>query len=279
MKRFFTLLLGVGVALALPSVTAAQNSVVKADSVLLSERTEGNERISAYRVHTPEEADYAIHYAISSAALSGTFNGNEAEMDDLKKLMQEFVGDTTHRVTRVWIKGWASPDGPAALNKKLSAGRAASTKSYLDQHYHLSKSYPVVTESATADWAMVRSLVASDSAVPKQAAVLEILDGKHSPAATEAALKQHPEAWRYLATKILPLLRKTQVEIDYAVASVVEHTTRIEPPKPNPAPQPAPEVIVVEEVVEEVVDPCREEWCNSPQRGIIVDMTEVEVDY
>ena len=267
----------------MPSLLVAQNSVVKADSVLLSERTEGDERISEYRVHTPEEADYALHYAISSAALSNSFNGNEAEMDDLKKLMQEFTRDTTHRVTRIWIKGWASPDGPAALNKSLAAHRAQSAKHYLDQHYHLSKQYPVVTESATADWALVRTLVASDAAVPKQAAVLAILDGKHSPAATEAALKQHPEVWHYLATKILPELRKTQLEIDYAVASVVTHTTRIAQPKPKPTPQPvaqpAPEVIVVEEVIEEVVDPCREEWCNSPQRGIIVDMTEVEVDY
>lgn len=278
MKRFIPLLLGVGV-LGLPSAVTAQNSVVKADSVLLSERTEGNQRIREYRVHTPEEADYAIHYAINSAALSNTFNGNEAEMDDLKKLMQEFVGDTTHRVTRIRIKGWASPDGPASLNKSLAAHRAQSAKSYLDQHYHLSKQCPVVAESATADWKAVRTLVAADNKVPHQAAVLTILDGKHSPAATEAALKQHPEAWHYLAAKILPELRKTQVEIDYAVASVVAHATQIAAPKPQPVVEPTPEVIVVEEVVEEVVDPCREEWCNSPQRGIIVDMTEVEVDY
>ncbi|MBR5850674.1 MAG: hypothetical protein IKZ12_06410 [Alistipes sp.] len=289
MKRFFTLLFGATAWLALPTTATAQSTIAKADSVLLSERTEGDERISEYRVHTPEEADYSLHYAISSSALNKSLNGNEAEMIDLKNLVQGFLSDTANHVKQVRIKGMASPDGPMALNKSLAAHRAAAMKAYLDQHYHFSKQYPVTTSSEVATWAGVRAAVAADKAVPKQAAVLAILDAKQTPQQTEAALKQHPEVWAYLAKQILPAMRKVELEIDYAVATLVEHATQIAPPKPQPVAeakaqpqpnaQPLAEVVVIEEVISPSEDPCREAWCSSPQRGVIVDMTFVEVDY
>lgn len=261
----------------MPSATTAQNSVVKPDSVLLSNEMEGDYQVKRYLVSEEEDADYVLHYRINNATMNRSMNGNEAELVDLKNLVTGFLADTLNEVEQVKITGYASPDGPLALNTSLAKRRAEDVKKYVDQQYHFSKKYAVTLDSEVSPWSALREAVAKSS-IPMKDSVLMILDSRHTDADKQLALKRMPAVWNYLAANILPSMRKVDLVIDYAAKSIVEQRVAVAKPKPTPAPTPTPEVIVVEEVVEQV-DPCCRELCESDQLGVMVDMTEVEVDF
>lgn len=225
-----------------------------ADSVLLSETTEGDYIVRRYLVRSSGDADFTMHYRISLATLDTSLGGNPKQLGDLNAFLSGLVGDTLRKVQSVAITGYSSPDGPVQLNEKLAAQRAQDFKAYADSKYGLSKRYTVRVNSVAEDWKMCRTLVAQ-SQIPDRTAVLQIIDGAQTPEQKELALEKLPAAWNYMKANILPPLRRVEVMIVYADGNIVEQRTL----KPKPAPAPAPETY---EVVDETIT------------GVIVEMPE-----
>lgn len=255
----------------------AQHTLEQPDSVLLSDAKEGDYVVRRYRVNTDKEADYAIHYRISSAVLDQKMGDNPTALQELSSLMKHFA-DTLHRVGKITITGYASPDGPKKLNQTLAEHRAQDFKHFVDQQYGSSHPYTVTLESAIAPWSAVREKLAATSIAGRDEA-LQILDGNHTPAEKQAALKRLPAVWHFLTHEALPPLRRVEVDILYEQGQVVETRTYV---APKPTPKPTPEAVVA--VVEEVIvpskeDPCCEELLRSETLGIIVAMPGSEVDY
>ena len=257
----------------------AQSSPQKADSVLLSERVDGDYHVKDYLVQQADEADYSVHYRINNATLNQALEKNGATLQELDTMASKVLADTLNRVERVTIIGYASPDGPLALNKSLAKRRAEDMQRYVDQHYRFSKRYDVELDAKVPAWGSIREAVAS-SAIPHRDSVLHILDGDYTEVEKQAALKRMPKVWHYLAIHVLPPIRRAEVMVDYQQGMVVSLRTLIPKAAPEPKPETVeePEVVIVE-AVEEVVDPCCEELCGSEQLGVIVDMTGVEIDY
>ena len=225
-----------------------------ADSVLLSETTEGDYIVRRYLVRSSGDTDFTMHYRISLATLDTSLGGNPKQLGDLNAFLSGLVGDTLRKVQSVAITGYSSPDGPVQLNEKLAAQRAQDFKAYADSKYGLSKRYTVRVNSVAEDWKMCRTLVAQ-SQIPDRTAVLQIIDGTQTPEQKELALEKLPAAWNYMKANILPPLRRVEVMIAYADGNIVEQRTL----KPKPAPAPAPETY---EVVDETIT------------GVIVEMPE-----
>ena len=234
-----------------------------ADTVMLSETTDGDYLVRRFIVKRPGDTDYSVRYQINLAKLSSTLDGNSRELDGLNAFVDNLMRDTLMHVKSVEITGYSSPDGPRAFNETLARNRARDFKSYVDKKYGFSKKYDVTLNSVAEDWEMCRALVAR-SPVPDKQAVLGILDGKQSSDAKELALKKIPAAWEYMIKHILPPLRRVELTINYGEGSVVEQRTMI--PRPKPAPQP-------------VCEPCGCEVIDESITGIIVEMPGSDVDY
>ena len=282
MKRIFTLSLALS-ALSFCPKAEAQHSLQHPDSVLLSTTMEGSSEVRRYRVTTPMEADYALHYAISSAALNQSMGANPTELADLSTLMHHFA-DTLHSVEQIHITGYASPDGPEQLNASLAKQRAQNFEHYADKQFGIAGKYDVVVNSAIAPWSDVRAKLAASNIAGRDEA-LKILDGNHTPAEKQTALKALPAVWHFLAHKALPPLRRVEVDVRYKQGEVV--TTRVAvAPKPTPAPastptpasQTTPKPVVTAQQPRQT-DPCCEELLTSETLGIIVAMPGSEVDY
>ena len=258
---------------------AAQSHAVQPDSVLLSERVDGDYQLKSYRVQQPAEADFSLHYRIGNATLSPTLGENGEELDDLKKLAAT-LDDTLHHAQQVVVVGYASPDGPLSLNERLAKARAENFAAYLKKNAPHLAAAKVVCRSEVSPWTALREAVEKSDMADK-AYVLEVLSGDHSPLEVERALKSHPEAWNYLAHNLLPPLRRVTVEVDYAQGKVVETRTRIPKPQPAPAPTPTPtpapkSVAVTQKTTP--TDPCCVELLVRETVGIIVAMPG-EIDY
>lgn len=237
-----------------------------ADTVMLSETTDGDYIISRFIVKRLNDTDYSIRYQINLSRLSASFDGNSRKLDALDNFVNELMTDTLMKVKAVHITGYASPDGPMSFNQTLAKNRTKDFKNYVDKKYGFSKKYDVTTSSVAEDWDACRTLVAQ-SDIPDKQAVLRILDDSRSHEAKEAQLKKMPAVWDYMAKNILPPLRRVVLSIDYAQGNVVEQRTMI--PKPQPEPEPTPECVVV----------CPCEVIDDTVSGIIIQLPEPGSEY
>lgn len=222
------------------------------DTTMLSEREEGDYLVRRYLIRGTDDVDYSIRYRISVAKLNAALSGNTQALNELNSFVEGLMRDTTRRVSEVIITGYASPDGSVSYNRELAARRANDFKAYVDAKYDFSQHYRVTVNSEAEDWRATHDAVAT-SAIPDRTAVLEVIDGSWSPMQKEQALKRMPAAWSYLATRILPPMRRVEVMIGYATERVVEQRTLIPRPAPQPAPAPTPDYVVVEENVNGVI--------------------------
>lgn len=224
-----------------------------ADTVMLSDRIEGDYQVRRYLIRSMDDVDYSIHYRISMAKLNAALKGNTQALNELNGFVEGLMSDTTRRVSEVIITGYASPDGSVAYNERLAAQRANDFKAYLDSKYGFSQHYNVRVNSVAEDWASTRAAIASSS-IPDRTMVLGIIDDSQSPMAKEQALKRNPAVWNYLAGQILPPMRRVEVAIGYATDRIVEQRTLVKRPAPAPKPAaPAQDYVVVEEDVNGVV--------------------------
>ncbi len=242
----------------------AQQSAVSghaADSVLLSEQTDGNYRVCRYLVKNPGDVAYKVLYRINLATLNATFDGNRQELDLLDAFFGDLMNDTLMHVKSVTITGYSSPDGPLAFNRALAAKRAQDFKSYVDQKYGLSHKYSVAVHSVAEDWEMCRDLV-EQMAVPDKQYVLNVIDGSGSPDQKEAALKKRVAAWNYMKANVLPPLRRVDMTIGYGEGTIVEIRTMMQTPTPVP------------EVAPQACDTCACMVVDDSITGIIVEIPE-----
>ena len=165
-----------------------------ADTVMLSETTDGDYLVRRFIIKRPGDTDYSVRYQINLAKLSSTLDGNSRELGDLDDFVGNLMKDTLMRVKSVEITGYSSPDGPLKFNETLARNRAQDFKNYVDRKYGFSNKYDVTVNAVAEDWEMCRSLVAK-SEVPDKQSVLDILDGSRSPDAKELALKKMPSAF------------------------------------------------------------------------------------
>ena len=264
----FAFLLAWCTAIVATAQSGNTESAAHTDSVLLSERTDGDYLVRRYMVKNQEDVDYSLRYQINASVLSAAMNGNSKELDQLGDFISGLANDTLIHLRSAVITGYSSPDGPEKFNQTLAEQRAQNFKSYLDKKYNFSKKYSVQVNSVAEDWEMCRTLVA-DSSIPDKEAILRILDGKHSEAAKEAALRKMPTSWNYLKKNILPPLRRVELMINYSSGHIVELRTMIAKPKTEPAPKPTAAQ----------KKPCCDVVIDEAITGLIIEIPETKAEY
>ena len=184
-----------------------------ADTVMLSETTDGDYLVRRFIVKRPGDTDYSVRYQINLAKLSSTLDGNSRELGDLDDFVGNLMKDTLMRVKSVEITGYSSPDGPLKFNEALARNRAQDFKNYVDRKYGFSNKYDVTVNAVAEDWEMCRALVAK-SEVPDKQSVLDILDGSRSsdaPSTIRCRMPRRrirsrsPAVTRSSATGIVPM--------------------------------------------------------------------------
>ncbi len=247
-----------------------------ADTVVLSESSDGDYLVRRAIVERKADSDYSVRYLINLSTLDAALNGNTRELAELNSFVAAMMDDSLVKVRSVVITGYASPDGPEALNEQLARSRANDFRRYVDRKYDFSRKFNVRTASVAEDWSMCRQLVAQSS-MPDRQAVLDIIDGPRSSAAKEAALKEMPAAWDYMVRHILPPVRRVDMTIYYDEGSLVEQRTRIAKPEPAPAPTPTPAPAPKAEPCPPA-EPCGCVAIDESITGIIVEMPDPDAE-
>ena len=139
-------------------------------------------------------------------------------LDGLRSLLEEASNGDASNIEKITIVGHSSPDGPTALNKRLSTKRAKALAETIEKEYPELKGR-IKIESAGEDWDGLRELVEAAESFSDEARerLLVIINSNDSPAKKKAALKAQPE-FDILAESILPKLRRSEYSIEYKPA-------------------------------------------------------------
>lgn len=176
------------------------------------------------------KAEETIFFRINNSDIDSGFKDNASVLHNLETLLASRVP------AQVRIHAVASPDGPTALNTRLSHERAYAGVTLLKSMCpQLPDSAITVTTTAEdidgtlyliskcgQEWADEAKQILSRSVSNPEEGLRHIHGGK---------------VWRYLADEVFPLLRKTEIEFVFETDAVIPLSTDIESAPETPAEQ------------------------------------------
>ena len=162
---------------------------------------------SGYQNVVTVETKASYMYAINSSTLSS----KAASTEEIKAFQQNAVDqkDNDRVKQNIYVKGYASPDGPEKFNDKLSAARSESGKKAAEK---LLKEVGLELDAASygEDWEGFAELVAASDMEDKEV-ILSVLRSYDSSTDREIQIKNMSQVYDTLKNDILPQLRRAQL--------------------------------------------------------------------
>ena len=218
-----------------------------------------------------------IHYPVNVSESIVSFSQNERAMQILSTLEKE-----NFNVSKILIKGWASPESSVSYNQGLSERRANDVKNIVARQYNFPESIYEV-QGMGESWDEVIDFIKTTNnatIVKVKDQLLDIVAKYDNLDAREAAIKAISGGvpYRVLLNEAYPNARFADCEVIFTYTTISEDDARVLfPPRPAPAPAPepaAPEVVVAP-VVETYVEPFDwKDWFVAVQGGPMVSFNE-----
>ena len=158
-----------------------------------------------------------LDFAVGRSEIVTGFRNNTAELQKIYATIDAVKNDPYATITGITILGYASPEGSAAGNQRLSRRRAEALRIRIGTTYGL-PNHLFAVYGAGEDWAGLDSLVAG-SGLTGKCALLEIIRGTGDADARERRLKAVAGGapYRQLLADYYPELRRSDYSIAYTV--------------------------------------------------------------
>jgi len=153
---------------------------------------------------------------------------SETQKPDVKKLVENVkaaAADPKARFTSAQISSYASPDGPYALNEKLSSNRGTTGKDFFVRTFKAAKVEDVVksdllkTVTTPEDWEGFKKLMEASSIKDKEL-VLRVLSMYQDSETRDREIHNLAAAFEEIKTKILPELRRSKMTVSIEVVGL-----------------------------------------------------------
>ena len=162
---------------------------------------------SEYQNVVTVETRASYMYEINSSTLSKS----AANTEEIAAFQQNALAQSgdEHIKQNLYVKGYASPDGPEKFNDKLSAARSESGKKAAEK---LLKEVGIELDAASygEDWEGFAELVAASDMEDKDV-ILSVLRSYDSSTDREIQIKNMSQVYDTLKNDILPKLRRAQL--------------------------------------------------------------------
>lgn len=177
----------------------------------------------AFKRTTEENQSAKLMYLINSANVRPA-QLNSSEIAALEKFIVDNSGDAKKKVGDVYTQAYASPDGPLGLNDKLSANRGKTTHDAVGKKFKKDK-MPVDTKfdvnAMGEDWEGFKELV-QNSDIPDKDIILQVLSMYTDPQVRDKEIKNMTAAFKVLAEKILPELRRSKMTVNVVIEGLTD---------------------------------------------------------
>ena len=162
-----------------------------------------------YQEVIPETAEAQIMYLINSSDVRNS-ELKSADVKDFQEALKALAADERREVKGTEIVAYASPDGPDALNNRLSANREKSASKAFDKVTKKLNTGDVTTRSIGEDWEGFQELVQNSNIEDKEL-ILRVLSMYSDPAVRENEIKNMSQVYTALKGEILPELRRARL--------------------------------------------------------------------
>lgn len=161
-----------------------------------------------------------VEFPVNKTTLLTDFRTNAAELSKITATIDSVKNDPDITLTTIFIKGFASPEGSYANNRRLAEGRTEALKQWVERLYSFPSDF-IATAYEPEDWDGLRAAVEADATLPHRAGLLEIInDLSLEPDARDARLRQaYPDAYARLLAEIYPALRHSDYRVEYTIRS------------------------------------------------------------
>lgn len=157
-----------------------------------------------------------LDFPVNKTVIYPEYRRNTAELAKIRATIDTIRTDKDFSITRISLKGYASPEGKYAANVRLSEGRTGALKDYLMGEYGFEASL-FRTNAGAENWAGLRKYVAQSGLADKEA-ILAIIDSEEEPDAKEQCIRrEHAASYRTLLQDCYPALRRTDYTVDYVI--------------------------------------------------------------
>lgn len=158
-----------------------------------------------------------LDFRVNRTEIDPSYRQNPVELKRILASIDTVKNDRDFTVTEITIKGYASPEGSYAVNKRLAEGRTEALKKYIVDRYGFDKSV-IRVESEPENWQGLVEYVSASSLSDKE----QILDFiENGPSDIDQKEKQmrtkFPASYSALLNDCYPGLRRTDYRIDYVI--------------------------------------------------------------
>lgn len=158
-----------------------------------------------------------LDFRVNRTEIDPSYRQNPVELKRILASIDTVKNDRDFTVTEITIKGYASPEGSYAVNKRLAKGRTEALKKYIVDRYGFDKSV-IRVESEPENWQGLVEYVSASSLSDKE----QILDFiENGPSDIDQKEKQmrtkFPASYSVLLNDCYPGLRRTDYRIDYVI--------------------------------------------------------------
>lgn len=155
-----------------------------------------------------------LDFPAGKSVILPDFRKNPEELARIGAMIRSVTDDKNAVITRLYIEGYASPEGAYETNDRLSRDRSEALKQYIAGNFAVDGEL-IRVSSMAEDWPGFRALV-EQSEVPDKDQVLRIIDSSRSPDEKEEKLKR-TSSWFRMLLRMFPSLRRVNYQIDYTL--------------------------------------------------------------
>lgn len=168
-----------------------------------------------------------VDFVVNRTELKPDYRGNRAEIDKIIKSIDVVAQDPDAIITRITIKGYASPEGSYSNNVRLAMGRTQTLKEYVSDD--LRRRYagfdPGVmhTDYEPEDWDGLRRWLETNEIANRDAILAIANDLSIEPDPRNAKIqKLYPKEYEYIHREVYPALRHSDYTIRYSIKTGID---------------------------------------------------------
>ena len=157
-----------------------------------------------------------ITFQVNKTELRPELGNNRSELKRIDDKVKELTTNSSLTIDAVALAGYASPEGNAELNQRLSKGRVESIAAYLVRTYPRFKGH-YSSQAMGADWDGLKDAI-EESNVDYKEQILQIIQEQPANERT-AALRalDNGKTYAYLLQTYYPPLRRTVMTFSFVV--------------------------------------------------------------
>ncbi len=168
-----------------------------------------------------------VDFVVNRTELKPDYRGNRAEIDKIIKSVDVVAQDPDAIITRITIKGYASPEGSYSNNVRLAMGRTKTLKDYvsadLQRRYAGFDPDVMFTDYEPEDWDGLRRWLETHGIAHRDEILAIASDLSLEPDPRNSKIQNlYPEEYKYILAEVYPALRHSDYTIRYSIRTGID---------------------------------------------------------